>query len=67
MLSKEASVGWARPTTLHDRVATPDPIPNSVVKPCNADDPKRVHRLEACATRGEQDAPGAQVENLCHH
>jgi hypothetical protein len=29
---------------------TPDPIPNSVVKPGNADDPQGVHRLEACAT-----------------
>jgi len=32
---------------------TPDPIPNSVVKPGNADDPQGVHRLEACATMGK--------------
>jgi hypothetical protein len=39
-------------------MAIPDPIPNSLVKPGNADDPKRVHRLEACATGGKQDAAG---------
>ena len=48
-------------------MTTPDPIPNSLVKPGNADDPQRVHRLEAGATRGKEDAAGAQVENLCHH
>jgi hypothetical protein len=48
-------------------MTTPDPIPNALVKPGNADDPKYVHRLEACATKGKQDAAGAPVENLCHH
>ena len=49
------------------------PTPNSVVKPVAqasppvADDTMWVHRLEACATRGKEDAAGAQVENLCHH
>jgi len=28
----------------------PDSIPNSLVKPCRADDTAWVHRLEACAT-----------------
>ncbi len=30
--------------------AIPGPIPSPEVKPCNADDTTRVHRLEACAT-----------------
>jgi hypothetical protein len=34
----------------HGTGVTPDPIPNSLVKPGYADDPQRVHRLEACAT-----------------
>jgi hypothetical protein len=46
---------------------TPDPIPKSLVKPGNADDPQRVDRLEACDIRGKPEAAGAQVENLCHH
>jgi len=46
---------------------TPNPIPNSLVKPGNAADLQRVHRLEACATREKEDAAGAQVENLYHH
>ncbi len=35
---------------LHFQEETPGPIPNSLVKPGNADESQRVHRLEACAT-----------------
>ncbi len=42
----------------HAAGATPDPIPNSAVKPCRADDTTWAHRLEACATKGKQDAAG---------
>ena len=32
------------------KMSIDDPIPDSLVKPGNADDPPWAHRLEACAT-----------------
>ena len=51
--SKSSACGPIMNSPLPYRRGHTRPIPNSLVKPGNADDPKRVHRLEACATRGK--------------